>query len=299
MTETKAERTVTCENHGPYTATVITTIYAPSQPPFERKTSCPACEREREERGKRQAVEYKEEQRCIRIEANRMKANIPDRFAGATLESYVTSNEGQRRALSFVKGFAENFATMQEEGSSLTLLGKPGTGKTHLACAVANCVLDTGRTVIYQQVIELVRAIRDTWRRESTESETSVVQRYRHVNLLILDEVGISFGSEAEKTQLFDILDGRYREMRPTLIVSNLSLKGLQECLGERIYDRLMQNGSGCVIFNWESYRSVAPKPRAPAPRPHWETDEEMSDRLGREATERREAERLRKAGVQ
>jgi DNA replication protein DnaC len=72
---------------------------------------------------------------------------------------------------------------------------------------------------------------------------------------LILDEVGVSFRSEAEKTQLFDVLDGRYREMRPTVIVSNLNAKDLQECLGPRIFDRLMEAGSTVVIFDWKSYR--------------------------------------------
>ena len=115
--------------------------------------------------------------------------------------------------------------------------------------------------MIYRQTIELVRAIRDTWRRGSDESETSVIEKYRSVGLLILDEVGVSFGGEAEKTQIFDVLDGRYREMRPTLIVSNLSAKGLpRECAsGERgCHDRLIQNGSGCVVFDWGSYRPGA-----------------------------------------
>ena len=86
-----------------------------------------------------------------------------------------------------------------------------------------------------------------------------MIGRYRSSELLIVDEIGVQFGTEAERAQLFDVIDGRYREERPSLIVSNLSPKGLQECLGGRPYDRLIQNGSACVVFNWESYRPSAP----------------------------------------
>jgi DNA replication protein DnaC len=60
---------------------------------------------------------------------------------------------------------------------------------------------------------------------------------------------------------MFDVLDGRYREMRPTLIISNLNEKGLQDCLGSRVFDRLMEIGSVVVTFNWGSYRRVPKSP--------------------------------------
>jgi len=198
-----------------------------------------------------------EEQRRKRIDRNRKAAAIPARFVHCAFDNYLTSSKEQQLALSAARGFAENFDAVRVAGSSLTLCGNPGCGKTHLACAIANHLLNAGKTVIYTTVLELIRGIRDTWRRESSLSETDVVLKYRGVDLLILDEVGVSFGSEAERNQLFDVLDGRYREMRPTVIVSNLNGKALQECLGPRIFDRLMETGSTVVTFKWGSYRLV------------------------------------------
>lgn len=260
MTETKETAIVTCEKHGEYTATTTTTIWN-TEKPHEWTTPCPACESEREERRAQAEAEYFERQRLERIAGNRKRANIPERFAGSTFENYIASTAGQQRALSVSRAFAQNFDAIRKTGSSLTFCGGPGCGKTHLACAIANHLLDSERKVIYTQAIELVRAIRDTWRRDSSESETTVIARYRSTGLLIVDEIGVQFGSEAEKAQLFDVLDGRYREMRPSLIISNLSEKGLQECLGPRVFDRLMEIDSTMVLFNWGSYRRV-PKPQ-------------------------------------
>ena len=295
MTNTKETAIVTCEKHGEYTATITTMIWDIGKP-HEWTTPCPGCEQEREERRKREDEERAEKERRCRIAVNRKAATIPSRFAGCTFENYVTSNEGQKRALLFAQAFAENFAAMQEAGNSLTLYGTPGTGKTHLACAVANHILDSGRTVIYTRAIDLIHAIRETWR-DHSKSQIEVTGRYQTTGLLIVDEIGVQFGSEAERTQLFEVLDERYGEMRPTLIVSNLNLKGLQDSLGGRIYDRLMQNGSGCAVFDWRSYRPGAALATLKRSQPEGEPNEQSvaarMRKLRAEAEANKERERL------
>jgi hypothetical protein len=47
------------------------------------------------------------------------------------------------------------------------------------------------------------------------------------------------------------------------LIISNLSEKGLQECLGPRVFDRLMEIDSTMVLFNWGSHRRGQPCSRS------------------------------------
>jgi DNA replication protein DnaC len=258
--KTTKENILACEKHGDYTATTTATTYSPGQL-HEWTTMCPTCEAERTAQYEREEAERVERKRRERIADKRKKANIPARFAGATFENYIASTAGQERALSVAQSFAHQFDSIRKTGSSLTFCGGPGCGKTHLACAIANCLLDSERDVIYTQAIELVRAIRDTWRTHSTKSETEVINSYRNAGLLIVNEIGVQFGAEAEKNQMFDVLDGRYREMRPTLIISNLNDKGLQECLGPRVFDRLMESGSAVATFNWASYRRVPKSP--------------------------------------
>ncbi|MDP0953484.1 hypothetical protein Q6283_29845, partial [Klebsiella pneumoniae] len=74
--------------------------------------------------------------------------------------------------------------------------------------------------------------------------------------------VGVQYGTDGEQTILFDILDRRYRDMQPTIILTNQDVKGLQEYIGERTFDRLREV-SRLVTFDWESYRPVARKESA------------------------------------
>jgi DNA replication protein DnaC len=248
----------TCELHGEYTSiTTVTVLCGIESAP--RSSECPECQSQRMARYEREEAERKERERRWRVATNREVAAIPLRFARCVFDNYTATTQGQKNALFLARGFAENFPAVMEAGSSLTLCGSPGCGKTHLACAIGNHLLTAGQTVRYTQVIELIRAIRDTWRHESNQTEGAVISKLQKVDLLILDEVGVSLGSESERTQLFDVLDGRYRAMRPTVFVSNLNAKGLQDALGLRIFDRMTQNGSAVVIFNWESYRLTAP----------------------------------------
>jgi DNA replication protein DnaC len=54
---------------------------------------------------------------------------------------------------------------------------------------------------------------------------------------------------------LFDVLNDRYGELRPTILIGNLTAAELERYLGERIMERLMDLGSITVPFTWSSHR--------------------------------------------
>ncbi|NHX33749.1 ATP-binding protein, partial [Escherichia coli] len=83
-----------------------------------------------------------------------------------------------------------------------------------------------------------------------------VIRIYTNPDLLIIDEVGVQFGSEAEKLILFEIINTRYERMKPTILISNQTREELGAFIGERVIDR-MSDGGGCTLaFTWDSYRS-------------------------------------------
>jgi DNA replication protein DnaC len=242
-------RQESCERHGDYEAkNIFSGIW----------TRCPRCADEAAAREQARRDEQ-EQQRAIERWRKRLEyAGIPDRFRDRSLKSYVAETDGQRRALAFAESYAETFDDALRTGRSAVFIGKLGTGKTHLAIGIGLRVMHRdGRSVAFSTVMRMIKRIRNTWGGNGAESETEASEAFTRPDLLILDEVGGQYGSEAEKLLIFDILNERYNSCRPTLLLSNLDLTDVRANLGERVYDRLREDGGEVVVFDWTSYRGT------------------------------------------
>lgn len=183
------------------------------------------------------------------------RAAIPPRFANRTLDNFIPHCDKSARALRVAAGYAQNFKEALEKGQSMIFVGNVGSGKTHLASGIAHEVIAQGYQALFSTVLGAVRTIKDTYRRDSTKTESEAILELVKPDLLVLDEVGVQFGTDAEKLILFEIINGRYEHMKPTILLSNLNIEGLGEYLGERVMDRLREGGGKMIAFDWESYR--------------------------------------------
>lgn len=190
------------------------------------------------------------------------RAAIPPRFQDSELTNYRAECEGQKRALALSIDFAANFDEVTQRGACLTFVGRVGTGKTHLACAIAQQVMREGYSALFITVSELIRAVRATWGKDKVKTEEQVLKAFASVDLLILDEVGGQHGSDSEEQVLFEVINRRYSNMKPMILMSNLPLfsedteqRLLKDYLGERAFDRLREGGGKMVVFDWETYR--------------------------------------------
>lgn len=245
-----------CATHGPYVAKVTT--FHVTDKPTVITSRCPTCREEA------QAAEDARKQAEAAAERNRRvaglfgRAGIPPRFADRTFDGYRTDGRGQKLALSVCKAYAEAWPEKRAGGASLVLTGSPGTGKTHLACAVASHVVQEHLSaVLFVTVSAMLRAIKETYRKDSERTEQDVINRLCEPDLLIIDEVGVQVGSEHEKLLMFEVLNERYQSMRPTILISNLSVDELEEFLGHRVMDRYRECGA-VLAFDWDSYRGRA-----------------------------------------
>ena len=225
-----------------------------------RWSQCPECskldaiKRDDDEKAKAKEAE------ALRMSNRMIKTQIPPRFIDRTLESYIPADENQKKALSICTAYVNDFDHVLENGSSLIFSGKPGTGKTHLAAGIGLKVTNEYRkSVLFSTVMRVIRRIKNTWGRNvdgmQQETEERAIAAFTSVDLLILDEVGVQFGSETEENLLFDIINERYENRRPTIIISNLDIDGIKQYLGERAFDRLREDGGKYIPFTWESYR--------------------------------------------
>lgn len=247
--------TGTCDKHGQFIGKIIE-FHGFGR---ELRIGCPACSAERkaaddEEELRRKA--WAEEQARIRDIESRRAAGVPVRFDGKTLDSFLVEHEGHQRALDACRRVVD--AVMAKKTApNLILTGKPGTGKTHLACGMT-LALYRSRTVRRIDLPDMIRNIRATWQKGSEYTEAEVLDFYGSVDLLILEEVGTGSGSDDERARVFQVINRRYEAMLPTVVVTNLTLRELRDEMGERVLDRLREGDRAVMAFDWESMRAKA-----------------------------------------
>jgi len=245
-------RPATCASHGAYEST------GRMLGRREAWTSCPTCAFEAQ-----QAERDAQAQRMAEIVAKQREeaigaACIPLRFRGLSFDTYQAATPEQRAALAKIRDYAERFAELAPQGRGLVLAGKPGTGKTHLAASLALALVDTRAWVQYVTCMGLIRMVRETWGKDAERTERQVVRLLgQDIDLLLIDEVGVQYGTESEQHILFEILDKRYAEMRPTVLITNQDKAGFKALIGERVTDRLTQTHDW-LAFDWPSYRRQA-----------------------------------------
>ena len=241
-----------CETHGAYDQKVFAVLGK------ELKSGCPECSRIAREKTEAAELANKAMEMRLAMERKLGAALIPRRFVSKTLDGYTTSTAEQRKALNTCRRYAAEFPEIAESGRCLLLLGKPGTGKTHLSVAIANEIMaKSSATAVYRTIGAVLQSIRASYDRASEQTESQILSSLISPSLLILDEIGVSKEkpSDFELTTLFAIINGRYEEQRPTVIVSNLNAQALPDAIGERCVDRLREGGVIVVPFEWESQR--------------------------------------------
>ncbi len=241
-----------CEKHGEYTArchkigTIVMT------------TGCKSCQEEEKEKMDKEDVE-EQNRKIATIKASRLKkalsgANIPLRFNGKSFSNYEITKESEIN-YKICKSYAEKFLELKPKGTSLVMAGNTGTGKTHLSTAIANNIMtECGFTTAFMNVVKAVRRVKETYgNREKSEQEA--LDSFLEPDLLILDEVGVQFGSDTERMILFEIINSRYENMKPSILIGNLTIEEMENYLGSRIIDRMRENGGKVLSFNWRSKR--------------------------------------------
>lgn len=182
------------------------------------------------------------------------------RYEGCRLSNYETATEDQAKALSRLKEFAATLPAKVEQGVGLILFGPKGTGKDHLAMAMAQgAIMTYGIDVEWINGMDLFGEFRDAMN-DDDKNEQEIIQRYvRHQVLYISDPVPPAGTlTEFQAATLFRILDGRYSRMKPTWVTVNVtSAAELDARIGPQNGDRL-RDGAVAIFCNWASHRKTA-----------------------------------------
>jgi DNA replication protein DnaC len=214
------------------------------------------------------------------VEDRLAAANIAGRFRRWTFETFPR-HAGAQKALKVAKEYAAN-ATPQPPG--LLLVGPIGTGKTSLTVSIARARIEAGDGGYWRwslAVSSVGRAARgegrkrpgpvwcESWavlkgrfKRETGEgmNEGELLEEIAGVNLLVLDEIGLSGLTDWREEVMWEILS-RVERGRRLVLTSNLGPAELIPMIGERNADRLTDRETFRVVaLSGQSLRSRAVK---------------------------------------
>ena len=160
---------------------------------------------------------------------------------------------------SLEEAFKAANAYAEDPSGWLVFLGPYGSGKTHLAAAIANYRASAGHAVMFVVVPDLLDHLRATFNPHSTVSYDRRFEEVRTAPLLVLDDLGTQAMTPWVREKLYQLFNHRYNAALPTVITTADSLEEIDPRLRSRLLDRRL-----CRIhaITAPAFKGTAPKQR-------------------------------------
>jgi DNA replication protein DnaC len=155
------------------------------------------------------------------VKARRAAARIPERYRNCRLQNFKASdsNESLKKAKAVARRFVDHWPAVD---AGLLISGPVGVGKTHLAVAILNELVDIkGASVLFCDFSDLLDRIQASFGKGTDESQDEIVAPYRDASLLVLDELGARRPSDWVREVLYGLLNTRYNRGRLTILTTN------------------------------------------------------------------------------
>ena len=239
--------------------------------PFPSRCDCPEAveywkKYDAEQAAKKEAERIAEEQKRKRERIERLlgKSGIKKRFQLRTFDNFKADTPERQRCYKIAKRYADTFKQRYENGDGLYIEGTNGTGKTHLAAAIALQLINEGVPVICKTSTDMLLDIKKTFERGDI-SESAVLGIYKSADLLIIDDLGKEQCSDWSMSILYSILNDRYEDMKPTIITTNYGAEDLIRALTPKGYDNTkivaiisrLRETSTVITMAWDDYRTT------------------------------------------
>jgi DNA replication protein DnaC len=151
-------------------------------------------------------------------------AQIPRRYEHCELGNYDTDFPGAHPSLAEAQFLASNFAKKCDPrgDKGLLIIGKIGTGKTHLAVGIIKeLILNRGISCLFYDYRELLKEIQNSYNSTVQTTELDVLRPVFETDVLVLDELGAVKPTEWVWDTVSLILNTRYNDNRTTIITTN------------------------------------------------------------------------------
>ncbi len=160
-------------------------------------------------------------------------------YADKTFDNF--SNKGrmglgdeQEKSLTVARSHAEQFAN--DLKGWLLFCGGYGSGKTHLAAAIANHASRLGIPTLFLTVPDLLDTLRSSYG-SNDDPYASRFEEIRNVQLLVLDNLWTQNATSWAQEKLFQLFDHRYVKRLPTVVTTDMDLEELDGRIRSRLQD--------------------------------------------------------------
>lgn len=203
------------------------------------------------ERGYREAAEREKGRLALqRIEYARQlwaESGVPTRHA--------TRDQAQMRSHARFAEECRVSSGVVDAGGIIVFLGDRGNGKTQCGVELIRRACRRGESALYLRSREIGMRLREAYDDGSQLTEREAVDLLVRPHLLVVDECQERPDRDWEIRSFNLIIDKRYGEGRPTVLIANTTEPQFRALMGGAILDRIKEDGGGARVFDWPSFR--------------------------------------------
>jgi len=166
------------------------------------------------------------------------------------LDEYVIGQDQAKRIISVAvyNHYKRIFLDKDKEGtrvdkSNILMIGPTGSGKTYLACSIANALIEQYQITV--KIRNFSQIMNEMQKCGFDFDKNAYIESLVNTSVLILDDLGIERDTSYAKEQVYNIVNSRYLRRKPTIFTTNLSYDTIQNCIEsveyQRIYSRIIE----------------------------------------------------------
>lgn len=211
---------------------------------------CKACANENLEQSK---LQHQKDLNNRLLQSRIKGACLSHRYMQCGFSNYIIATDEQKHVVECCQRFTEQF--LNGSKSNLIIFGTPGSGKTHLSSAIIRNVIHRSKlSARYVTSSYIAQTIMNSWN-ITDQSEEQWINFFADFDLLVIDEYGLHDRHTTRLELIHKVLYRRYDLLKPTIIISNFTLKDLEQDLGVRLWSRLHENQLLSAACYWADYR--------------------------------------------
>lgn len=171
----------------------------------------------------------------------------------STIQTGRSGDEEAQRV--FRIAYEASLTYAEEPAGWLIITGPNGSGKTHLAAAIANHCIEQGRPVFFVHIPDLLDDLRSTYSPHSMISYSDLFDQVNNAPLLIMDGLGTQSATPWAQEKLQQIFNRRSNAQLPTIVTTAMKIADIDPYISSR-----MTNPDLGVILELRTHAQPPPK---------------------------------------